>query len=397
MIAFGNTINILFVIASAALLLPALVLLLECVASLLPRRALAAPSNTAIPPFAVLIPAHNESATLGTTLAATLQQVRPGDRVLVVADNCTDDTALIARAAGADVLERTDPVNRGKGFALAAGIARLSQLGAPAVLILLDADVAPPAGALATLAQAASRSSRPVQAIYLLHAADHQSAKAVVSELAFITKNLVRPLGLHNLRQPVLLTGTGIALPWNVLDSVDLASGDLVEDMKLGLDLLQAGHPPLLCPEVVIRGSLPDSSRTAFTQRTRWEHGHLSVIQRFVPSLIGTALRGRKGALAIGMDLLVPPLALLVGLIVVHLVAAATWVWFGGGTWPLRLSTLALLAVAIAVAIAWLRAGQHLPIWKLAAIPFYILWKLPMYMRFFAGRKQSTWVRTDRT
>lgn len=394
--AITHICNSVLIASGMALLFIAIVLLAECIASWIPvlRKA---HGGGALPNFAVLIPAHNESATLGSTLAATLQQVRPGDRVLVVADNCSDDTAQIARAAGADVLERTDPVNRGKGFALAAGIARLTELGAPSVLILLDADVAPPAGALATLAQAASNSSRPVQAIYLLHAADHQSAKAVVSELAFITKNLVRPTGLHKLGQPVLLTGTGIALPWNVLSSVDLASGDLVEDMKLGLDLLQAGHPPMLCPEVVIRGSLPDSTRTAFTQRTRWEHGHLSVIQRFVPSLFRAALRGRKGALAISLDLLVPPLALLVGLILVHLAAAATWALFGGGIWPAAVSLSALVAVAIAVGLSWLRAGRHLPIWKLAAVPFYILWKVPMYLRFFAGRKQSTWVRTDRT
>ena len=391
-----TTINLALLSAGVALAIPSIILLAECAASWLPRRRPTAKPSAARPSIAVLIPAHNESLTISATLAAATLQLAPNDRILVVADNCTDDTAHLARLAGTDVLERFDTVNRGKGFALAAGIEHLRRLGPPDVLLLLDADVAPPPAAIQTLANAAHLSGQPVQAIYLLHADQKPTPKSVVSELAFITKNLVRPLGLHNLGQPVLLTGTGIALPWPVLASVDLASGDLVEDMKLGLDLLRAGHPPALCPDVVIRGSLPDSTRTAFTQRTRWEHGHLSVIKRFVPALLADALRLRPGALAIALDLLVPPLALLVGLLVGLAAISLGWAWMSSRWVSFAVAVGSLFVVGCAVALAWLRGGRHLPLWNLLAVPFYVLWKIPMYLRFFAGRKQSTWVRTDR-
>ena len=81
----------------------------------------------------VLVPAHDEETGLPITLAELRTQLAAGDRVLVIADNCTDGTARVARAAGADVLERTDAHRRGKGYALAAGVQALA--AAPALRI----------------------------------------------------------------------------------------------------------------------------------------------------------------------------------------------------------------------------------------------------------------------
>src|SRR6185436_16232635 len=69
-------------------------------------------------PLAVLVPAHNEGSGLLPTIANIQSQLGPGDRLLVVADNCSDDTAAVARQNGAEVVERTDPTRLGKGFAL---------------------------------------------------------------------------------------------------------------------------------------------------------------------------------------------------------------------------------------------------------------------------------------
>src|SRR5262249_21997555 len=111
------------VVLGIALVIPAAVLYAECVAALLPDRTPGrAETNRTAESIVVLIPAHDEAKVLSRTLAGVLPELAAGDRVLVVADNCTDDTAAIARAAGAEVLERDDPRHRGKGFALDAGI-----------------------------------------------------------------------------------------------------------------------------------------------------------------------------------------------------------------------------------------------------------------------------------
>jgi glycosyltransferase involved in cell wall biosynthesis len=88
---------------------------------------------------AVIVPAHNESAGLIPTLQDIKLQLGPADRVIVVADNCTDDTAAVAAASGAEVIVRNDLERIGKGFAMGWGIAHLSQ-DPPDFVLFVDAD-----------------------------------------------------------------------------------------------------------------------------------------------------------------------------------------------------------------------------------------------------------------
>ena len=98
-------------------------------------------------PMVVLIPAHNEEAGLTETLKASQKGLYPFDRILVVADNCTDNTASIARRNGAEVIERNDPDHRGKGYALDFGVRQLEH-NPPGCVVILDADCVPEALAL---------------------------------------------------------------------------------------------------------------------------------------------------------------------------------------------------------------------------------------------------------
>src|ERR1700724_2163890 len=74
----------------------------------------------------VLIPAHNEGSGILPTLTDVRAQLGPHDSVLVVADNCTDETADIVKAAGVEVAIRVDPTRRGKGYALEFGVRHLA-------------------------------------------------------------------------------------------------------------------------------------------------------------------------------------------------------------------------------------------------------------------------------
>src|SRR3981189_3547862 len=87
----------------------------------------------------VLIPAHNEGAGILPTIRDVQAQLGPNDSILVVADNCTDDTASIVQAAGVEVTIRADPARRGKGYALEFGV-RLLGLNPPDVVVIIDAD-----------------------------------------------------------------------------------------------------------------------------------------------------------------------------------------------------------------------------------------------------------------
>src|SRR5688500_3806106 len=128
--------NAVLILVAAALCVPVAVFCLEVLLSLLPQRKKNPPALPPITPIAVLIPAHDEAAVIAATLRTLLPTVPPQTRVLVVADNCTDSTAQIARLHGAEVIERESQGQRGKGFALDFGIRHLAARPPAAVVFL---------------------------------------------------------------------------------------------------------------------------------------------------------------------------------------------------------------------------------------------------------------------
>lgn len=376
--------------------LPALVLFVEVVAGWKPvavRRAAAVRP----PPYVVLMPAHDEAGTIATTIAAVLEQLPSSARLLVVADNCGDRTAAKALRAGAEVIERHSPLLRGKGYALAFGIEHLRR-APPQVVVILDADCTPGPRALDLLAARASESGGPVQGLDLMLAHGDSPLSVRMAAFAWAMKNEVRPRGLERLGLPCQLMGTGMAFPWACIAAVDFASGHLAEDLQLGTKLAEAGHAPRFCPEALVQSWFPEGRVALGTQRRRWEHGHLSMILSGAPGLLLRAARARNlGALALAVDLCVPPLALLASMVLATCTIGGWLAWTGAAS-PLlpALSALSALAFAAAVLLAWWSVGRRwvlLP--ELASAPVYVLRKLPVYAGFLL-RRQREWVRTGR-
>ena len=227
---------------SIILLVPVLVIFVQVLAASIIKRQF----DTVIPNemnIAVLIPAHNESSGIIATLDSIQLQLKSTDRLIVVADNCNDDTAEIAIKHGAEVIERHDLDNRGKGFALDFGMRYLAN-NPTDIVIIIDADCILEKNALLPLAAYALKRGRPVQALYLMYA-KATDIKSKIAEFAWCVKNLVRPLGFANLGLPCQLMGTGMAFPWSCISHANLANSNIVEDMKLGIDLSIAGKPPL--------------------------------------------------------------------------------------------------------------------------------------------------------
>ena len=378
-----------------AAILPLAVFTLEVTIGLFgTRRGGPAPAGRRV---AVLIPAHDEAAGIGATLEA-LRAVAPlGTRVLVVADNCSDDTAAVARAHGAEVAERHDAAARGKGYALAFGRDRLADGPPLDVVIVLDADCRLAPGSVEALAQAcADGSGRPAQSINLIAPDPDASPMTQISGFAMLVKNLYRSRGMQRMGGAALLTGTGMAFPWPVFAGASLASGSLVEDLGLGIALTRAGHAPRLIETAGVSSAPPPDS-VALVQRTRWEHGFLDTVRRSALPLLGSGLR--RGALAemlLALHLLVPPLALL-------LMAAGGVLFVTGLLHLLGASLAPVAAVAIALGttllvtfVAWLHGGRPwLRPGALLRAPLYVLWKLPIYLGFLR-RRETEWRRTPR-
>jgi cellulose synthase/poly-beta-1,6-N-acetylglucosamine synthase-like glycosyltransferase len=267
----------------------------------------------------------------------------------------------------------------------------------PAVVVILDADCIVAPHALERVADRCLATGRPVQALYLMQAPPGAPLGMRVAEFAWIVRNQLRPLGAAILGWPCQLMGTGMAFPWPVLQRAPLASGHLVEDMQLGLDLAAAGTAPLFCPQARVTSVFPTDAEGARAQRTRWEHGHLSVIAGVGPRMLWRGLvRRDMHLMAMALDLMVPPLASLVLVLALLLVVGAAWWRFFGDSLPFAAAAVALAGVGAAVIAAWHRAGRHIVSGReLLCLPLYVAAKLPMYARLFTKR-QVEWVRTRR-
>lgn len=344
---------------------------------------------------AILVPAHNEALSIAATVTA-LREVAPHCRIVVVADNCTDDTADLARSAGAEVVSRYSVVDKGKGFALACGRDYLAEVP-PEAVIIVDADCRLSPGSADILIARAVKGDQPVQAVNLLVAGATQSPLASISNFAMLIKNLVRARGLQRLGGGTLLFGTGMAFPWKLFATVDLATSHAVEDLQLGLSLAKQGIRVGFEDRALVTSpaaSVADSKG----QRSRWEHGFLqTALRNGLPMLVSGLTQRSRHLFFIGAHMLVPPLAMLITFSVVGLCLLALLFWVGSGSaQPLLMLLGSLVLLTFALLMSWWKEGRDVITGRsLLMIPFYVLWKLPIYLRFFTAR-QTGWNRTQR-
>lgn len=389
-----TVIEVAAVLLASVVSWPMWVLTIEALAALLPVRLGRHGERV---PCAILVPAHNEEEGLAATLNNLHTHLRPGDRVLVIADNCTDGTAAVARSLGVGVTERQDADRRGKGYALAHGLTHL-QGEPPAVVVIVDADCELQPGALDALIEQVTATQRPAQGIYLIGTGKEADPRQRLSAFAVLFKNQVRPVGLHRLGFPCLLTGTGMAFPWSALQRVEVGTGNIVEDMKLGVDLALVGSAPQLCPSARLTGAAAPDRRAMAQQRTRWEHGHVHTLLTQTPRLLWGGMRtGRFRLWGLAAEISVAPLALVV-LVWAITIALCIFLWQANFTSSASVAILltALVGFATGLLCSWLKyARSIISLWVIAMIPLYIAWKIPIYVKLLFSR-QKRWNRTQR-
>ena len=363
------------------------------IAGALPRRAQEATPLAGR--LALVVPAHDEANGIARTVHNLLGEANTDGAtdVVVVADNCSDDTAAVAGAAGARVLARNTPYKRGKGYALdyAFGALRTEEHVA---YIVVDADSRVDAGFIGAIRTRLGVGAMVVQARYTVLNAD-ASARTQLADLALAAWNVLRPRGRDRLGLSVGLLGNGFALRRAVLDAVPYTATSLVEDLEYHLALIDAGIPVHFADDATVRGEMPASGEAAASQHARWEGGRLQMLRRHGLQLARRALRGDTRVIDPLADLLLPPLAYQVALILGGLVSGL----LNGGSFAIPLAAALMLAVigahvVSAVAVAGL-PWQRLRL--LAHVPGYLLWKLLHLGGVLRGaRRDAPWVRTAR-
>ena len=345
----------------------------------------------------IIVPAHDEATGLRQRLSALKEAASPA-RVLIVADNCRDTTAEIARELGVDVIERTDPARRGKGYALDFAKQHLSS-DPPEVVIVIDADCSIDAASIQLLIAQCSEISAPCQATNLQRPQATASPAVQMSTFAFFVKNVIRQRALKRLAGRVQLLGTGMAMPWVLFNRANLATSSIVEDIRLGNELAEAGHAPTLVEGATV-WSEAESTANTFAQRQRWEGGFMNEAMREGPLRLVRSIRhGDLRSSWAAVSIMVPPFALLVLADIAVLVIATVAIWaVGASPAVLLLLAVPLLFAGMGLILAWLAGGSRfISLSALSRAPIYLAWKLPMYLGFVRRGVPKDWLRTDRS
>lgn len=222
-----------------------------------------------LPRLTVLVPAHNEQLGLPTALESVFAADYPPGRVrvLVVADNCTDQTAAVARRAGAEVLERNDPGRRGKGYAVATGLAHALTTGADAVLIV-DADCAVDRSLLTRVGGELANGADAVQAA-VVSRPDPGSPGGYVAAVGGAVDAAVAA-GQDRLGLSVPLRGTGMAFGRALLARHPWSASGVTEDAEYSAVLRRAGVRVRFVADAAVRCAAPPRPADFAVQRRRW-------------------------------------------------------------------------------------------------------------------------------
>jgi cellulose synthase/poly-beta-1,6-N-acetylglucosamine synthase-like glycosyltransferase len=283
----------------------------------------------------VLIPAHDEAASIGATLESLFAQEPPPDRVIVVADNCTDATGEIARAHGAEVFVTVDNTRKKAGALNQALQGLVFEMGDNDVVMCMDADTVLDDGFLAAGVQRFT-SDRALMAIGGLFYGEEGSGilgQLQRNEYIRYSREIRRRRG-----RVFVLTGTasmfraralrivaesrGSLLPGTHGDVYDTVA--LTEDNELTLAIKSLGGLMASPDGCRVVTEIMPTWRNLWTQRLRWQRGALENLGAYGPA--PAMLRYWAQQLGIGYSVIA--LSAFWLLMAVTVLAASRWVWF---------------------------------------------------------------------
>jgi 1,2-diacylglycerol 3-beta-glucosyltransferase len=367
------------------------------VATLLSARVPPPPRSTRQLRFDVIVPAHNEATVIARTIANLRQLDWPADRfrIIVVADNCNDATASIARDAGALVIERSSIDQRGKGYALAFAFEQSRVAAWADAVVVIDADAEASSNLLEAFAARIEHGANAVQAHYgvLNPFASWRTRLITIAKAAF---HIVRSRARERVGVSCGIRGNGWCVTHRLLEHVPYRAFSLTEDLEYGIALGLAGVRVEYADEAHSDADMVSSEQIARRQRQRWEDGRLQLVRAKTLLLLRTAIARRsRVCLDLALDLLVLPLSYVALNITVLVVLAGLAIWWQPSLQPwLWLSLSCAICVVLYVLRGWQLSGIGAQgLLDLARAPGFLLWKVLLMVR---RRNPTEWVRTDR-
>lgn len=356
--------------------------------------------------FAVVVPAHNEELVISPLIDNLIALEYPQELydIFVIADNCEDHTAEIARQHGALVYERTNLEQRGKGYALDWFFTKLYNLPQKYdAVVIFDADNLVDPHFLNHMNNRLCDGAKIVQGY--LNAKNPQDTWVTASfSMAFWVANRMLQLARYNLGLSNYLGGTGMAISLNVLREIGWGATSLTEDLEFSLKALLHGYKTTWAHEAVVYDEKPLTFKQAWQQRKRWALGHIELFRTYSFRFIKEAIRQKDIVLFDASILTLQPLLVvfmalftIIGFVDLFILDLYTTIF--KFIWPPLIWELVFtLQIIYPFLVIWLdRLPRNIIKWMIVHYPLFVYSWVPIIFLSFFGDTRVAWSHTLHT
>ena len=246
--------------------------------------------------FMAIIPAHNEEAVVGNLIESLRNQTYNKELydIYVIADNCTDNTAKIAKEAGAIVYERYDETKKTKGYALNWFLQQKIKENAPYdAFFVFDADNIVDKNFIKNMNKKLCQGEDVVQGYRDIK---NPSDNWITAGYAIFYWQMHRfyHLARYNIGLSPLLNGTGFMVKFDVIKPQGWDTETLTEDIEFSLKRIIKGKKLGWATDAIVYDEQPTGFRQSWSQRSRWTVGHLQCIQKYTKELAIATKENKK-------------------------------------------------------------------------------------------------------
>jgi cellulose synthase/poly-beta-1,6-N-acetylglucosamine synthase-like glycosyltransferase len=353
--------------------------------------------------FILIVPAHNEAAVIGNIVENLQNMDYPKHLydVLVIADNCTDDTAKIASMLGANVLEHTSQPDepKGKPHAIRYAFDILGDdLYTYDAFAIFDADNLVSLNYLKEMNNHLLKGERLIQC-YLDTKNPDDNWITLGYGTSYYYMNRSWQLAKYRIGLGNAIGGTGFCVDTQLIKEVGWTATSLVEDLEFTMQCLLKGVRTTWAHHARVYDEKPTSFKASCIQRLRWARGHWDVAFRYTKPLLKRAFHSGDFRALDGALYLINPGKIVLGAVTGAFIYTSyftkieifhpilpLWVWIS-----LMVFNLAYIGIA-----ATLDAGKTFK-WVKAIFSLVIInyIYIPLFVWAMATTNNRTWVRTD--
>ena len=274
--------------------------------------------------FMALIPAHNEAAVIGNLVESLKKQNYPQELldIYVVADNCTDNTAEIAREAGAIVYERFDSKNKTKGYAMKWFLNEIKEQDSEYdAMCVFDADNVVMSDFIVNMNKKLCQGEEVVQGYRDIKNPTDSWVSAGYA-LFYWTMHRFYHLARYNLGLSPLLNGTGFMVKYDIIRNEGWNTKTLTEDIEFSLINISKGRRIGWSTDAIVYDEQPVKYDQSWSQRMRWSVGHIQCVKYYLKDL-ARGVKNHKTLMNFdGLLYLmgIPMLIITLGLLVINLI-----------------------------------------------------------------------------